>query len=456
MGLHRLLAELQERVLVHLSSTRDLGRAACVCRAWRAGDSPVARALYQRIKDRGDAVSAAAEKGSTTHRLCLLGSIGAAQDASPSVMSLGDEVASAAVDAEGHLCVWGELRPARQPPIFSYTTPTIVQAARVERVSAGSAHILALTDAGEVLSFGYGMDGRLGHGNEEKQLVPKVIEALRGVRVVAIAAGCYHSMVLTDEGEVLSFGRGGYGRLGHGDDLEDQYEPKVIETLRGVRVVAIAAGCYHSMVLTDEGTVLSFGNGGFGKLGHGDQKTQYEPKVIEALRGVRVLAIAAGCSHSMVLTDAGAVLSFGHGLGCALGHGDGKDQLEPKVIEALRDRRVVAIAAGHNYSMVLTDEGEVLSFGNGLFGRLGHGDVEYQHVPKVIEALRGVRVVAIAASSSHSMVLTDAGKVLSFGYGRYGQLGHGDEKRVQRLVPRVIEGLQANGRLVASLRDPAA
>ena len=59
MGLYRLLAELQERVLEHLSSTRGLGRLACVCRAWRAGDSPVERVLRRRIKARGGAASAA-------------------------------------------------------------------------------------------------------------------------------------------------------------------------------------------------------------------------------------------------------------------------------------------------------------------------------------------------------------------------------------------------------------
>ena len=87
--------------------------------------------------------------------------------------------------------------------------------------------------------------------------------------------------------------------------------PKVIEALRGKRVVAIATGGWHSMVLTDEGTMLSFGLGRDGRLGHGDEVGQLEPKVIDALRGVRVVAIAAGLEHSMVLTDDGKVLSFG-------------------------------------------------------------------------------------------------------------------------------------------------
>ena len=98
------------------------------------------------------------------------------------------------------------------------------------------------------------------------------------------------------------------------------------------------------MALTDEGTVLSFGtskdfSGGVaGQLGHGDVKVQLEPKEIEALREMRVVAIATCHWHSVVVTDEGAVLSFGHGDQGQLGHGNPEDLNEPKVIEALRCR----------------------------------------------------------------------------------------------------------------------
>ena len=105
VGLLDLPNELIERVIKGLSSTRDLGRAGCVCRAWRAGDSPVERALRRRIAARGGAMTAAlppVAAASLTHRLCLLDSIGTAQAAS-GVMSLSDR-AGAAVDAHGCLC----------------------------------------------------------------------------------------------------------------------------------------------------------------------------------------------------------------------------------------------------------------------------------------------------------------------------------------------------------------
>ena len=184
------------------------------------------------------------------------------------------------------------------------------QGTRVTRVSTSWQHVLVLTDTGDVLSFGMGDAGQLGHGDKKNRLVPRVIEALRCTRVAAIAAGIWHSMVLTDEGEVLSFGEGGCGCLGHGDN-EDQLVPKVIEALRGMRVVEIAAGGLHSLVLTDEGIVLSLSDGEYGQLCHGDKEGQLVPKVIEYLSDERAVAISARDYNSMVLTDEGEVFNFG-------------------------------------------------------------------------------------------------------------------------------------------------
>eukprot|EP00966_Prymnesium_polylepis_P114063 2636199-Prymnesium_polylepis.1 len=77
-----------------------------------------------------------------------------------------------------------------------------------------------------------------------------------------------------------------YGRLGHGDE-GNQRTPKVVEALAGVTVRTVAAGGDHSLVLSEDGVVYSFGDGDGGKLGHGNEEGQRTPKVIEALQGVR-------------------------------------------------------------------------------------------------------------------------------------------------------------------------
>ena len=124
--------------------------------------------------------------------------------------------------------------------------------------------------------------GQLGHGNREGQLLPKKIEALAGQRVVAMLAGAMHSLAVTADGTVWSWGNGSYGQLGHGDQ-QNQLLPKKIETLAGQRVVAVSAGGCHSLALTADGAVWSWGNGGAGSLGHGeDLSNQLRPEKIEA------------------------------------------------------------------------------------------------------------------------------------------------------------------------------
>jgi len=91
-------------------------------------------------------------------------------------------------------------------------------------------HSLALTADGAVWSWGMGGVGLLGHGDRQTQLLPKKIEAFEAFatqRVIAVSAGGCHSLATTADGAFFSWGEGGGGRLGHGEDLSNQLLPKV-------------------------------------------------------------------------------------------------------------------------------------------------------------------------------------------------------------------------------------
>ena len=127
----------------------------------------------------------------------------------------------------------------------------------------GEHHSFALTADGAVWSWGDGEDGKLGHGDEEHQLLqllPKKVEAFAGRRVVAVSAGAGHSLALTADGAVWSWGDGDYGKLGHGDQ-QRQLLPKKIEALAGQRVVAVSTGDGYSLAVASDGGVWSWGNG---------------------------------------------------------------------------------------------------------------------------------------------------------------------------------------------------
>ncbi|EOD38720.1 hypothetical protein EMIHUDRAFT_373026 [Emiliania huxleyi CCMP1516] len=100
---------------------------------------------------------------------------------------------------------------------------------RVVAVSAGDRHSIAITADGAVWSWGYGASGQLGHGDQQNQLLPKQVEAFAGQRVVAVSAAEYNSFAIAADGGVYAWGLGERGCLGHGEDLSHQLLPKKIE-----------------------------------------------------------------------------------------------------------------------------------------------------------------------------------------------------------------------------------
>ena len=84
-------------------------------------------------------------------------------------------------------------------------------------------------------------------------------------------------------GKLYAFGSGDYGRLGHGDN-QPRKAAKLVEILRDKNVVKFACGPRHSLALTADGSVYSWGYGGEGQLGHGDYQLQTMPAQIKRLQ----------------------------------------------------------------------------------------------------------------------------------------------------------------------------
>ena len=99
---------------------------------------------------------------------------------------------------------------------------------------------------------------------------------------------------------------------------------------------------------------------------------------------------------------------------------------------------VVAVSAGGDHSLALAADGAVWSWGWGDFGNLGHGDEQDQLLPKKLEALASRRVVAVSAAAVHSLALTADGAVFAWGKGDSGCLGHGEDVSNQ-LLPKKVE-----------------
>jgi hypothetical protein len=267
---------------------------------------------------------------------------------------------------------------------------------------------------------GKGDNGQLGHGNRNNLSILTRVEGLKGHFVSQVACGDYHTLVLTSDGCLWSFGSNYYGGTGHGMTEVYQMTPKKVDggglSSPSKKVVFIAAGDKHSACITEDGYTYTWGCGDEdgGRLGHGDLSNCSSPKLVRGLVGKQAKEVACGGSHTLVCTEDGRVYSFGNGRYGQLGHGNNKARFTPTLIEAapLGEEFVVQVACGHDHSMALTSKGCVYTWGYGDDdGRLGHGsEVDDHTTPCIVEALNGKNAVQISSCHVHSVALVDSTK----------------------------------------------
>ena len=314
--------------------------------------------------------------------------------------------------------------------VFVPVSPTLVpsmQDKRIVSVATDSNHCLALSAVGEVYSWGDARDGVLGHADRSAMAGPRRVEAL--VHVEFISAGPSASAAVDHRGRLFTWGFayriGDNASYGLGYELDSatgiQPTPKRVDAL-SERVVGVALGFGSIFAVTDVGVVFSCGHNEYGKLGH-DLLFESEvlPRRIQALAetGRRFVAVAAGYHHVLALTDTGLV--YGWGYGCA--NGQGQSQSTPQRVDALAGQCVTLVYARHMSSCAVTENGELYTWGSGGV-YLGHGNGATQQMPKRVEALRRVKVGAVAISEGHTLVADTDGVV--WGVGERAAIGLGD------------------------------
>ncbi|KAK3154572.1 hypothetical protein QOZ80_2BG0192300 [Eleusine coracana subsp. coracana] len=264
-----------------------------------------------------------------------------------------------------------------------------------------------------------------------------------GSRVIA---GPGHSIVITTNGDVYSFGANCSGQLGLGD-TEDRFKPCLIRSLQGIRITQAAVGSKRTMLVSDTGSVYAFGKDNFRgaeTLEAADAGEITTPKIVESLKGIFVVQAAIGGFFSAVLTREGRVHTFSWGQAERLGHSSDPSDVEPRLLPGLEDVHVAHISAGNCYLLMLTYKPNgmsVYSVGCGLGGKLGHGCTNNKGTPKLIEHFQSLsfKPVSIAAGTWHAAALGEDGRVCTWGWGHTGCLGHGDED--YKSVPTIVEGL---------------
>nr|ABA94217.1 uvb-resistance protein uvr8, possible, putative, expressed [Oryza sativa Japonica Group] len=254
---------------------------------------------------------------------------------------------------------------------------------KVVEVSAGNHHSCAVTGAGKVVS------------------TPRKVDCLADARVKMVALGSEHSIATTEEGEVLSWGAAGAGRLGHGHKTSilgfsittSEYTPRLIKNLDGVKIKRIAAGMLHSACIDEKGTLFIFGQK-TEKVGFGRSGDELRPTVVEEL--YQCLSKLRMFAYIKFLTS-------------------GTDMVRsPEVLKSsLFKFPVSKVSCGWKHTAVISG-GDIYTWGwggaNGTFfeeghssgGQLGHGnDVDYFE-PMMVEFGKNARAVHVSCGFNHT------------------------------------------------------
>ncbi|KAJ8681467.1 hypothetical protein QAD02_017254 [Eretmocerus hayati] len=327
------------------------------------------------------------------------------------VQLAGGEQTLFAVTADGKIYAtgYGALGRLGTGGVDSVMVPTLLESIqhvfiKKVAVNSGGKHCLALSSEGHVYSWGEGDDGKLGHGNRLTYDRPKLIDALVGTEIVDIACGGHHSAAISSAGWLFTWGKGRYGRLGHGDS-DDQLKPCVVAALQGYKVIDVACGSGDAQTLcvTDDDNVWSWGDGDYGKLGRGGSDGCKVPMKIDSLAGLGVVKVECGSQFSVALTRSGAVYTWGKGDYHRLGHGTDDHVRRPRKVSALQGKKIACIATGSLHCVACSDKGEVYTWGDNDEGQLGDGTTHAQQSPRLVHALQGKNITRVACGSAHTL-----------------------------------------------------
>eukprot|EP01094_Clydonella_sp_ATCC50884_P029047 TRINITY_DN8940_c0_g1_i1.p1 TRINITY_DN8940_c0_g1~~TRINITY_DN8940_c0_g1_i1.p1 ORF type:complete len:392 (-),score=110.81 TRINITY_DN8940_c0_g1_i1:38-1213(-) len=324
---------------------------------------------------------------------------------------------------------------------------------RIVAIYSNGHYSVGLTMKGEVYTWGRGEEGQLGHGETAPGYFPRrvITGPLKKKKVTMVACGEFTCLAVLEKGSgVVAWGQGRHGELGQPGAPLDSPLPVFIPAFAKKIIRSIACGSKHCAAVVEgdnnDTDTYVWGDGANGKLGINSSDMQTEPTLIEALQGCKVISVHCGQEFTAVLTERGDVYTFGANDSGYLGHGHADQVMQPLPVEGLSAVDVIQLAAGHDHMAAVTREGELFTWGYGSNGRLGHGEEVDKQAPKLVEFFveAGLKVTSVTCGGHHTCVVVDSGDLYTFGWNHYGQLGIGEPEYGEggQFLPQLVKAVQ--------------
>ena len=295
---------------------------------------------------------------------------------------------------------------------------------------------------GSLYVFGDGKNGRLGIEEYKDKMckTPTLCPPFTHNNAYKVCAGAVHTMIVDEKGNVWCCGLGVHATLG-GKKMNSVAVPTKLSLNN--RIVSVSAGLRHTLLLCDNGWVQALGWNNFGQLGHGNLENSLFPKTIEKLKKYKVVQVCAGGKHSAASTEDGDLFCFGDNeIGqCGVGMEKGNEIMTPTKVEF--DEKIAFVECGSLHTLLITRKALIYSFGDGDYGKLGHGHASDKYIPTLIEALKQKRIKTCAGGRSHSLCADEDGIIWAFGRNKYGECGLSSDT-MHSYEPKMLQWFIAN------------
>ncbi|KAF4149284.1 Regulator of chromosome condensation (RCC1) repeat [Phytophthora infestans] len=299
-------------------------------------------------------------------------------------------------------------------------------------------------------------------GGEEDFVHPVKLLSLCGEGISYIAVGRVHCCATTKDGDVYTWGQNDHCQLGTepvhnlSEALSrkarvrygvDCVEPRLWErTVSETCVIsAVDVGTNHTFAVTDKGEMLAFG---------ATYNTSDHSSLARSIAKLRVTQITCGAMHAGLVTSEGQAYTWGSGDGGRLGHGDNISYVNPKLVEALKTDIIVELACAcwHSVAVVLIPPllkgGVVYTWGSGRLGQLAQGGRQISTLPGLVTDFLTTHALIkkVCAGMYHNVALSVDEEVFTWGSNMNGCLGRpeelGDLEENFCAVPGRVEGMQ--------------
>lgn len=340
-------------------------------------------------------------------------------------------------------------KPSRSQKKYATLPIPVLLDAGIRQIACGSLHTAVVTDAGKILTWGDNSHNQLGHSGVNYVMCSIPTEVfIEGGPVATAACGQYHTVCVTKSDQVYSWGHGKNGQLGVGR-AKDMPHPTLVvtddENFQNIK--QISCGDRHTIFVTEAGRIFSCGSDKHGQIGHSSSTNgQLVPKVVKCLFKEKIIQACCGSIHTAAITDSGKVYVWGFGEHF-YGVGTVNFHFKPKLIDFGLKNKIIQVACGQGHILLLTDEGNVHAYGDGDCGEIGQGAFKPQFKPVLV--LLGKKIISISCGRYHSAALSNTGLLYTWGCGDNGQLGRAQSSQDSYVkhassVPKVVNSLMGN------------